>query len=97
MATVRFFGPYTFNLASSWSPGVEGVWWWKPPTGVDFTLGTATVSAHAPSGNRVTIALVETRSRINYYGSDRYLEFRLRNLGPDPLASFVAYISLVQA
>jgi hypothetical protein len=95
MANVQVFGPYTFNLAGSWLPGVEGVWWWKPPRLVDFTLGTATVSVHPPSPAR-NIAVVETRSRVDGVPSERYFEFRLRNAGQFSVESFWAYITLVQ-
>jgi len=106
MATVQVFGAYTFNLPGPLQPGTDGVWYWKPPTGVNFSRGTVTVTAHTPatgSINHVTapwevtaIAVVETISRVDVSGSERRVEFKLRNVGREPIASFWIYVTLVQ-
>lgn len=95
MANVQFFGPYIFSIAEHWPPGTTwtaffGHW----PASSD---GTVTVSVHPLSGHHANIAVVETKSRVDTYGSERYIEAVLRNDGSEPEFAFHAYVSLVQA
>jgi hypothetical protein len=104
MASVLFFGPYSFNLPSPLQPGQEFVPFWGPWTFPNFRNGTVTVSAHLevdfpfPATQRITVVGTTSR-RDDSSGADvfPYIEAVVRNTGDQPFSFFYAYISLVQA
>jgi hypothetical protein len=88
MASVFHFGPYEWYKGTAFLPGQEHTWWFGP---FDWRQKAVVITAHpfdaTGSNRRLSVTYIDSQTT-----PDRYINCRIRNIGPDPIYIYYIYV-----
>ena len=94
MATAVRYGPYAVVSASGFPAGTEHAWSFGP---WPWYADVPTVSAHPLHREGLNRAMTVLSSSLRVNGSgDRFLDCRIRVIGPDPV-NYAIWLGVIEA